>query len=122
MMLHQDGSRPAWFSGQAALDLIVTLDDARSRLHSAFLVKEEGTASTFRALLEVFSRHGLPSSLHADRGSHYPYTPKTGEAVDRQRPTQVGRALERLGIEHIAAYSPERGGVRGGCSAPCRTS
>jgi hypothetical protein len=33
-----------------------------------------------------------------------------GEAVDRSRLTQVGRALERLGIEHIAAYSPEARG------------
>jgi transposase len=110
MMLHQDGSRAAWLSGQPALDLIVTMDDATSTIYSAFLVEEEGTASTFRGLLEVFTAHGLPSSLYTDRGSHYFYTPKAGEAVDRQRLTQVGRALDRLGIEHIAAYSPEARG------------
>ena len=43
------------------LDLIVTMDDATSTVYSAFLVEEEGTASTLRALLEVFSAHGLPS-------------------------------------------------------------
>src|SRR5262249_28458756 len=32
------------------------------------------------------------------------------EAVDKERLTQVGRALDRLGIEHIAAYSPEARG------------
>ena len=110
MMLHQDGSRAAWLAGQPALDLIVTMDDATSTIYSAFLVEEEGTASTFRALLEVFRAHGLPSSLYTDRGSHYFYTAKAGEAVDRQHLTQVGRALERLGIEHIAAYSPEARG------------
>jgi transposase len=110
MMLHQDGSRAAWLVGQPPLDLIVTMDDATSTIYSAFLVEEEGTASTFRALLEVFSAHGLPSSLYTDRGSHYFYTAKAGEAVDRQRLTQVGRALDRLGIEHIAAYSPEARG------------
>ena len=50
MMLHQDGARHAWLEGQPPLDLIVTLDDATGEIYSAFLVKEEGTASTFRAL------------------------------------------------------------------------
>ena len=71
MMLHQDGSRAAWLKGQPALDLIVTMDDATSTIYSAFLVEEEGTASTFQGLLEVFTAHGLPSSLYTDRGSHY---------------------------------------------------
>ena len=53
---------------------------------------------------------GLPSSLYTDRGSHYFFTPKAGQAVDKERLTQVGRALDRLGIEHIAAYSPEARG------------
>jgi transposase len=110
MMLHQDGSRAAWLAGQPALDLIVTMDDATSEIYSAFLVEEEGTASTFRGLLEVFTAHGLPGSLYSDRGSHYFYTAEAGGKVDRQRLTQVGRALDRLGIEHIAAYSPEARG------------
>ena len=110
MMLHQDGSRAAWLDGQPALDLIVTMDDATSTIFSAFLVEEEGTASTLRALLEVFGAHGLPLSLYTDRASHYFHTPKAGEAVDKERLTQVGRALDRLGIEHIPAYSPEARG------------
>ena len=110
MMLHQDGSRFAWLDGQPDLDLIVTMDDATSEIYSAFLVEEEGTASTFRALLEVFTKHGLPSSLYTDRGSHYFLTPNAGEDVDKARLTQVGRALSQLGIEHIPAYSPEARG------------
>ena len=110
MMLHQDASRFAWLEEGPELDLVVTMDDATSKVYSAFLVEEEGTASTFRALLEVFTERGLPSSLYTDRGSHYFLTPNAGEAVDKERPTQVGRALTRLGIEHIAAYSPEARG------------
>lgn len=110
MMLHQDGSRFAWLPGQPELDLIVTMDDATSEIYSGFLVEEEGTGSTFRGLLDVFTRHGLPSSLYTDRGSHYFLTPKAGEPVDKQRLTQVGRALKQLGIEHIPAYSPEARG------------
>ena len=110
MMLHQDGSRAAWLPGGPELDLIVTMDDATSTIYSAILVEEEGTASSFRALREVFEAKGLPSSLYTDRGSHYFHTPVAGEAVDKTRLTQVGRALARLGIEHIPAYSPEARG------------
>jgi transposase len=110
MMLHQDGSRHAWLANEPPLDLIVTMDDATSTLYSAFLVEEEGTASSFRGLMETFLAKGLPSSLYTDRGSHYFVTLKAGEAVDKSRLTQVGRALQRLGIEHIPAYSPEARG------------
>jgi transposase len=109
MMLHQDGSRHAWLEGQAALDLIVTMDDATGAIYSGFLIEEEGTASTFRALKEVFSAHGLPMSLYTDRGSHYFRTAKAGE-IDRGCPTQVGRALAQLGVEHIGAFSPQARG------------
>ena len=110
MMLHQDGSRHVWLAGREPMDLIVTMDDATNEIYSAFLVEEEGTASTFRALMEVFGAHGLPLSLYTDRGSHYFHTPTAGGPVDRDNPTQVGRALAHLGVEHIAAYSPEARG------------
>lgn len=107
MMLFQDGSTHEWLAGQPPLDLIVTMDDATSELSSIFLTEEEGTASSLRGLHEVIARKGLFSSLYTDRGSHYFYTPKAGGKVDRARPTQVGRALAELGIEHIASYSPQ---------------
>jgi hypothetical protein len=110
MMLHQDGSQHVWLAEQPPLDLIVTMDDATSTIYSAFLVEEEGTASTFCGLLETFEAHGLPCALYTDRGSHYFYTDKAGETVDKGRLTQVGRALDRLGVEHIPAYSPEARG------------
>jgi transposase len=110
MMLHQDASRFAWLEGAPDLDLVVTMDDASGEIYSAFLVEEEGTVSTLQALLEVFTAKGLPSSLYTDRGSHYFLTPAAGEAVDKKQLTQVGRALARLGIEHIPAYSPQARG------------
>ena len=122
MMLHQDGSRHEWLAGQAACDLIVTMDDATSEIYSAFLVEEEGTASTFRALKQVFTVKGMPSSLYTDRGSHYFHTPEAGGKVAKDQHTQVGRALHQLGIEHIAAYSPEARGRPSAPSAPSRTA
>jgi transposase len=109
MLLHQDASRHAWLPGRQH-DLVVTLDDATSAIYSAFLVEEEGTASSFRGLREVVARHGLFCALYTDRGSHYFQTPKAGEKVSKSQLTQVGRALKQLGIEHIAAYSPQARG------------
>ena len=49
-------------------------------------------------------------SLYTNRGTHYFHTPKAGGEIDRGHPTQVGRALEQLGVEHIGAYSPQARG------------
>ena len=109
MMVHQDGSRHEWVPGRW-WDLIVTMDDATSEIYSAFFVEEEGTMSSFRALGEVIRGRGLFCSLYADRASHYWHTPNAGGKVDKDNPTQVGRALHQLGIELIPAYSPEARG------------
>jgi hypothetical protein len=110
MLLHQDGSRHVWIEGLPAMDLIVTMDDATSEIYSMLLVEEEGTTSTFQSLGEVIGEHGLFCALYTDRGSHYFYTAKAGAKVSKTQQTQVGRALSHLGIEHIAAYSPEARG------------
>jgi transposase len=111
MMLHQDASMHAWLPGDARkYDLVVTMEDATSALYSAFLVDEEGTASSFRGLREIVATHGLFCSLYTDRGSHYFFTPEAGGKVSKTVLTQVGRALDQLGIQHIAAYSPQARG------------
>ncbi len=111
MMLHQDASTHAWLPGDGRkYDLVVTMEDATSALYSAFLVDEEGTASSFQGLREVVAAHGLFCSLYTNRGSYYFFTPEAGGKVSKTMLTQVGRALSQLGIEHIAAYSPQARG------------
>lgn len=63
--------------------------------------------SSFLGLQETIAAHGLFSAFYTDRGSHYFLTPKAGGKVDKRQPTQVGQALARLGIRHIASYAPE---------------
>jgi len=109
MLVHQDGSRHEWVP-QQWWDLIVTMDDATGEHYSMFFCHEEGTDSSFHGIGQTIARYGLFCSLYSDRGSHYFHTPQAGGAVDRSKLTQVGRALAQLGIEHIAAYSPEARG------------
>lgn len=109
MMLFCDGSTHEWIpllEGQQQ-DLILVMDDATNEVYTACLVEEEGTLSVMQGLKEVIEKQGLFCSLYTDRGSHFFYTPKEGGPVDRHQLTQIGRALQQLGIEHIPSYSPE---------------
>jgi len=109
MMSHQDGSTHAWVTGPV-WDLIITMDDATSEIYSGFFVDEEGTASSFRGVSDTLKKHGLFSSFYSDRGSHYWQSPVAGGKVDKANLTQFGRALHQLGIQMIAAYSPQARG------------
>jgi len=109
MMIHQDGSTHEWVIGQK-WDLIVTMDDATSWHYSMFFVEQEGTVSSFRGVHDVITARGLFSSFYSDRGSHYWTTPEADGKVDKENLTQFGRAMKQLGIDMIAAYSPEARG------------
>ena len=110
MLLHIDGSHHRWFQDERWYDLIVILDDATSEIYYAQLVEEESTVTVLAALRAVIERRGLFCALYSDRGSHFWLTPKVGGKVDRNRLTQVGRALAELGIQMIPAYSPQARG------------
>jgi hypothetical protein len=110
MMLHIDGSDHRWFGDERRHELIVILDDATSEIYYAQLVDAESTRTVMAALREVIEMRGVFCSLYSDRAGHFFVTPKRGERVDPSRPTQVGRALQELGIRMIPAYSPQARG------------
>jgi transposase len=110
MLLHIDGSKHRWLQGDRWHDLIVILDDATSEIYYAQLVEEESTRTVMTALREVIETKGLFCSLYSDRGSHFFVTVRAGDKVDKHRPTQVGRAMKELGVQMIAAYSPQARG------------
>lgn len=112
MLLHVDGSKHRWLPGRAYHDLIVVFDDATSEVYYAQLVQEESTETVMAALKATVEQEGVFCALYADRASHLVYTPVAGAAPDREHLTQIGRALEQLGIELIPANSPQ---ARGRC-------
>jgi len=111
-LLHLDGSPPAWLRlcPDARQTLITVVDEATKRLLYAQLWPAETTAAVCSALQAVCTAWGLPIALYTDRAGWAFHTPTAGGPIDRAHPTQVGRALERLGIEHIGAYSPQARG------------
>ena len=110
MLLHIDGSKHRWLNDDRWYDLIVILDDATSEIYYAQLVGEESTRTVMAGLREVIENKGLFCALYSDRGSHFFVTVKEGEKVDKDRLTQVGRAMKELGVKMIAAYSPQARG------------
>jgi transposase len=113
MLLHIDGSTHAWLGPQLGRqDLITVLDDATSEVYYAQLSEQESTASVMAALKAVVQERGVFCSLYSDRASHFVYTETAGRGPQRRVRTQIGRALEQLGVELIPANSPQ---ARGRC-------
>ena len=106
MLLHIDGSKHRWLNDDRWYDLIVILDDATSEIYYAQLVEEESTRTVMAGVREVIEGQGLFCALYSDRGSHF----FVREKVDKHRLTQVGRAMKELGVQMIAAYSPQARG------------
>ena len=108
-LLHLDGSRHRWLVlvPDRWFTLIAVVDDATKRLLYAQLGEGgESVEAIMTALRAVLEPEGVPMALYTDRAHWAVHTPVAGGGPDRRRPTQVGRALARLGIEHILGYSP----------------
>ena len=112
-LVHLDGSRHRWLAlvPGAYHTLIAVVDDATKRLLYARLVEGgESLEAIFTALRVVLETYGIPGALYTDRAGWAVHTPTSGTSPDRRRLTQVGRALARLGIEHIVSFSPQARG------------
>lgn len=111
-LLHLDGSPHAWLTLRPGerQTLIAVVDDATKRLLYAQLWPAETLHAVLTALAHVLRTFGLPIALYTDRAGWAFHTPQAGGPVARDQLTHLGRALARLGIEHIGAYSPQARG------------
>ena len=116
MMALTDASRHDWLEGRGpTLTLLGFQDDATGQILAAhFQLEAENTLGYLRALDAMIATHGVPLSLYRDRHSIFqrndPHWTLAEQLAGKQSPTQLGRALEELGIEQIPAYSPQAKG------------
>ena len=116
MMALTDASRHDWLEGRGPqLTLIGFQDDATSQILAAhFQLEAENTLGYLRALHAMITTHGVPLSLYRDRHGIFqrndPHWTVAEQLAGKQSPTQLGRALEELGIQQIPAYSPQAKG------------
>jgi len=116
MMALTDASRHDWLQGRGPeLTLLGFQDDATGQILAAhFQLEAENTLGYLRALRSMIATHGVPLSLYRDRHSIFQRNDShwtlAEQLAGKQAPTQLGRALEQLGIEPIPAYSPQAKG------------
>ncbi len=116
MLLQTDGSSHDWLEGRGPkLCLIGAIDDATNKVPYALFQEQETTEGYMRMLQEIVLSHGIPLALYHDRHSIFEVIeealPSMEEQLHGQEPqTQFGRLLDELGIESIAAHSPQAKG------------
>ena len=106
------------------MQLIALIDDATSRVWGRFAA-QDSTEENLRTLAGWLRRWGRPRALYTDKNSLFRTTrsARLDEQLGGQPArTQIGRALQELGIEWIPAHSPQAKGASRDYSAPCRTA
>src|SRR5256884_6850298 len=84
------------------------IDDATSQAYARF-VGHDSTEENLRVLWEYLKRWGRPVEVYTDKSSLFTVNAPAPEAADeavKEELTQIGRALQELGIGWIAAHSP----------------
>jgi transposase len=115
MMVQWDGSPHRWFGEDSApCCLMAAVDDATGILVGALFEPTESSAGYLRLLAMILNRHGIPQSFYHDRHGalvrNDAYWSLEEQLQGFQYPTHVGRVLQELGIEAIAANSPQAKG------------
>lgn len=115
-LVQVDASHHDWLEGRGPrLALIGAVDDATGAIVHAFFQEREDAAGYLRLLRDSVRAAGIPTAWYSDRHGSFQRNDKepwtiAEQLAKRREPTQVGRALEALGIRHIVAYSPQAKG------------
>ena len=114
MLVQLDGSDHDWFEGRGPRRvLIIYIDDATSRILYGEFVHVEDTLTLMRTTKAYLKRWGRPTAFYVDKDSIYKINRQASieeELRDEQPMTQFTRAMSELGIEVIAAHSPQAKG------------
>jgi len=113
-LVQWDTSVHAWLEdrGPEKMYLIALIDDATSTLFARF-VPADSTEQHMRVLWAYLERYGRPQSVYTDKASLFQPTLAPGWQQEEPGPkteTQLGRTFRELGIEWIAAHSPQAKG------------
>ena len=114
-MVLWDGSPHPWFGPELPpCCLMAAIDDATGKLLAARFFPFEGSSGYLWLLKEMVKKYGIPMMIYQDRHGalhrNDQHWSLEEQLAGRQQPTQVGLALQALGIEAIPALSPQAKG------------
>lgn len=114
MLLQIDGSPFAWLEGRGPkAALLGAIDDATGKVLFLLFRPSEDQIGYLLLLRSIAQRYGLPMSIYHDRHTllRSPKQPTLEEQLAGQTPmSQLQRVMAELGIESIAAQSPQAKG------------
>jgi transposase len=110
-LVQMDGSFHDWLEGRGPEGCLMNMtDDATSEVELR-LGEEETIWAAANILQAWIEKHGVPQALYVDWKNVYKRAPTQREQLRGEEPvTQFGRMCEKLGIEIIAAGSPQAKG------------
>lgn len=114
MLLQVDASHHDWLQGRGLrMALLALIDDATSKVAAARFHETEDARGYFLLMRDLCRKTGVPQALYSDK--HAVFWPTASETLQeqiagRRSPTQFGRAMAELGIQLIAAHSPQAKG------------
>jgi transposase len=110
-LVQMDGSFHAWLEGRGPGGCLMDLVDDATNTTLARLGGEETIWAAAGALRAWIERHGVPQALYVDWKNLYQRCATAQERLRGEEPiTQFGRMCQKLGIELIAASSPQAKG------------
>lgn len=114
MLLQVDASHHDWLQGYGGkLALLAAIDDATGKVAAALFHHTENAEGYLRLMHRLVRSSGIPQALYTDKHSvFWPTASATlpEQLAGRRSPTQFGRALQELGVQLIAAHSPQAKG------------
>lgn len=115
LMILWDGSPHRWFGkDHPPCTLMAAMDDATGKILALLFCESECSWAYLELLRRTVRNNGVPCSIYQDKHTalkrNDDFWSLEEELAGRQEPTQVGLALEALGIEAIFANSPQAKG------------
>jgi len=114
LLVQMDSSQHHWLAHmKEKWWLIASIDDASNEVPAAFFTPSDTTYANMQNIRQITANKGLFEALYVDKASHFKTTRHEGlhqNVNNEQEQTNIGKALEELGITLILANSPQAKG------------
>lgn len=112
-LVQLDGSHHRWFEGRGEKGCLMDMVDDATGTTMGLMSEEETTVAAMEVLWAWVEKYGIPKALYVDRKAVYITQRELTveeQLAGEEALTQFGKACQKLGIEIVAANSPQAKG------------